>query len=134
MEFKDKCSSTAQSVIELCLVKAGYKPCLITGFFREIFLFQRHSVSITAQSVIDFISIKPGIPVFIVLQQCLKTCIFAQIVGINLSVECRGRKRSCLIVCIIIFKLPGCGNTNIIFIINLQFTHVIFSVQTDQIS
>jgi hypothetical protein len=52
-EFKDKCSSTARSVIEPCLVKAGYEPCLRTGFFREIFLFQRHSVSITAQSVID---------------------------------------------------------------------------------
>jgi hypothetical protein len=46
-------SSTARSVIEQCLVKAGYEPCLRTGFFREIFLFQRHSVSIMAQSVID---------------------------------------------------------------------------------
>jgi hypothetical protein len=53
VEFKDNCSSTARSVIESCLVKAGYKPCLRTGFFQEIFLFQRHSVSITAQSVID---------------------------------------------------------------------------------
>jgi hypothetical protein len=53
VEFKDNCSSTAWSVIESCLVKAGYKPCLRTGFFQEIFLFQRHSVSITAQSVID---------------------------------------------------------------------------------
>ncbi len=52
-EFKDKCLSTARSVIEPCLVKAGYEPCLRTGFFREIFLFQRHSISITAQSVID---------------------------------------------------------------------------------
>ncbi len=53
VEFKDKCSSTAWSVIEPCLVKAGYELCLRTGFFREIFLFLRHSVSITAQSVID---------------------------------------------------------------------------------
>ncbi len=58
VEFEDKCSSTARSVIELCLVKAGYEPCLRTGFFRDIFLFQIHSVSIRAQSVIYLISIK----------------------------------------------------------------------------
>jgi hypothetical protein len=32
------------------------------------------------------------------------------------------------------FKLSGYGNKNIIFIFILQFTRVIFSVQTDQIS
>jgi hypothetical protein len=65
VEFKDKSSITARSVIEPCLRKAGYEPCLRTGFFREIFLFQRRSVSSTAQSVIEKKSIKPGTPVFI---------------------------------------------------------------------
>jgi hypothetical protein len=123
VELKDKCSSRARSVIEPCLVKARYELCLRTIFPGNIPI-PKHSVSITAQSVIDLISIKPGTPVFIELQQCLKTYILAYIAGINSSVECRCRKRYCLIVCISILKLSGCENKNIIFIFILQFTHV----------
>ncbi len=51
VEFKDECLSTARSVIEPCLVKAGYEPCFRTSFYWEIFLFQRHWDSIQAQPV-----------------------------------------------------------------------------------
>ncbi len=64
VKFKDECLSTARSVIEPCLVKAGYEPCFRTSFYWEIFLFQRHWDSIQAQSMIDLNFIKPGIPVF----------------------------------------------------------------------
>ncbi len=71
VEFKDKSSSTAQSVIEPCLKKAGYKSCLRTSFFLDLFLYRKHRVSNMAQSVIDIISIISGIPVFIFLWNVL---------------------------------------------------------------
>jgi hypothetical protein len=64
VEFREKSSSTARSVIELCLKKAGYEPYLRTGFFLDLFLYHEHQVANTAQSVININSIKPGLPVF----------------------------------------------------------------------